>query len=656
MTRRRPRRHRPPNPDANPSPPPLLRDLPPDERPRQRLLRSGGPSLSDPELLSIILGNGCREVCSLDLARQILEEVRGLVGLVGIQAETLQRRGIGEAKAASVLASLELARRLARAEIPEREVLDRPAEIALYLMLRYAIRDQEVMGALYLDARHRLIAESEIFKGTLIRAATEPRPILCGALAVGAAGVASYPHAPKRRPVPIAGGHPVHPAAGGGRRHRRGEPGRPPDPREHEPVGVPPDSGGAPMSAGTRTPECWSWRRSRRRAHQGGHQGWRIPPSGKASWSSSPVSPRTRRPSGGSGISCTPWSARPSGPPARSPLVYAEAEAALVDLLELTERLKDTATYAHVDEPEEVQLGAVTGKQAKVLHKVIAALEDGSRGDDRRRGGRWRRGRRRRRGGRPVSAPGPSLNSADTLQPFDLANRPRPRSRQARPGGRRRRWALDPVDRPPVLGEDDAGPVRAGILPAPTPEERDAIAETYRRAKLEPPTARPFRAPHFTPGRRPGGQHRPQRVAGSRVPRVGSRRHDRPAVRQQPAGHQLRRPGRAFRAYDLVVAAGVESMGRVPMGTSVLPGSNPFGEDMTRRYPDGLVPQGISAELIAAKWGFSRSQLDEFSAGSHDKAARATKDGLFDNELIPSPGSPPTNSSGPARRSRRWPG
>src|SRR6202165_4584653 len=88
-------------------------------------------------------------------------------------------------------------------------------------------------------------------------------------------------------------------------------------------------------------------------------------------------------------------------------------------------------------------------------------------------------------------------------------------------------------------------------------------------------------------------------------------------------------------AYDIVIAAGVESMSRVPMGSSVLPGSNPFGEDMTRRYPDGLVPQGISAELIAAKWGFSRAQLDEFSAGSHARGARATKDGLFDNELVP---------------------
>lgn len=88
-------------------------------------------------------------------------------------------------------------------------------------------------------------------------------------------------------------------------------------------------------------------------------------------------------------------------------------------------------------------------------------------------------------------------------------------------------------------------------------------------------------------------------------------------------------------AYDVVIAAGVESMSRVPMGSSVLPGSNPFGLDMAARYPEGLVAQGISAELIAAKWHLSRTQLDEFSAWSHQKAARAAKDGLFDNELAP---------------------
>ncbi|WP_396933453.1 thiolase family protein [Mycolicibacterium sp.] len=88
-------------------------------------------------------------------------------------------------------------------------------------------------------------------------------------------------------------------------------------------------------------------------------------------------------------------------------------------------------------------------------------------------------------------------------------------------------------------------------------------------------------------------------------------------------------------AYDIVIAAGVESMSRVPMGSSVLPGSDPFGLDMAARYPDGLVPQGISAELIAARWKLSRTQLDEFSAASHEKAARATKDGLFEAELAP---------------------
>jgi acetyl-CoA acyltransferase len=88
-------------------------------------------------------------------------------------------------------------------------------------------------------------------------------------------------------------------------------------------------------------------------------------------------------------------------------------------------------------------------------------------------------------------------------------------------------------------------------------------------------------------------------------------------------------------AYDIVVAAGVESMSRVPMGSAVLPGTDPFGEDFKRRYSEGLVPQGISAELIAARWGFSRQQLDEFSAGSHEKAAQATKEGRFDKALAP---------------------
>jgi len=88
-------------------------------------------------------------------------------------------------------------------------------------------------------------------------------------------------------------------------------------------------------------------------------------------------------------------------------------------------------------------------------------------------------------------------------------------------------------------------------------------------------------------------------------------------------------------AYDVVIAAGVESMSRVPMGSAVLPGTDPFGPDIARRYPDGLVPQGISAELIAAKWSLSRTELDEFAATSHQRAAAAHARGQFDSQIVP---------------------
>ncbi|MEV2270720.1 thiolase family protein [Nonomuraea africana] len=76
-------------------------------------------------------------------------------------------------------------------------------------------------------------------------------------------------------------------------------------------------------------------------------------------------------------------------------------------------------------------------------------------------------------------------------------------------------------------------------------------------------------------------------------------------------------------AYDLVVACGVESMSRVPMWSNVPQGADPFGPGLAARFPEGLVPQGISAELIAAKWGLTREAMDAFAMGSHLKAAAA---------------------------------
>ncbi|MYR07293.1 acetyl-CoA C-acyltransferase [Gordonia sp. SID5947] len=108
---------------------------------------------------------------------------------------------------------------------------------------------------------------------------------------------------------------------------------------------------------------------------------------------------------------------------------------------------------------------------------------------------------------------------------------------------------------------------------------------------------------------------------------------DRQCGSSQQAAH-FAAQGVIAGAYDVVIAAGVESMSRVPMGFTVA-GQNPYGPSIAARYPDGLVGQGISAELVAAKWKFDRDTLDAFAAESHTRAAQAAADGFFDREIIP---------------------
>jgi len=87
-------------------------------------------------------------------------------------------------------------------------------------------------------------------------------------------------------------------------------------------------------------------------------------------------------------------------------------------------------------------------------------------------------------------------------------------------------------------------------------------------------------------------------------------------------------------AYDVVVAAGVESMTRVPMGSSVGSG-RPFGERLRSRYQDSLIPQGLSAEMIAERWGIGREELDGYGYDSQMRALQATEEGRFENEIVP---------------------
>jgi acetyl-CoA acyltransferase len=113
---------------------------------------------------------------------------------------------------------------------------------------------------------------------------------------------------------------------------------------------------------------------------------------------------------------------------------------------------------------------------------------------------------------------------------------------------------------------------------------------------------------------------------------------DRQCGSSQQAAH-FAAQGVIAGAYDVVVAAGVEVMTRVPMGASMADGKfgYPFGPKVGARYADqgGLVPQGISAELIADKWDISREDMDAFGAQSQQRAARATAEGRFEREILP---------------------
>ncbi|AFA75530.1 3-ketoacyl-CoA thiolase FadA [Gordonia polyisoprenivorans VH2] len=108
---------------------------------------------------------------------------------------------------------------------------------------------------------------------------------------------------------------------------------------------------------------------------------------------------------------------------------------------------------------------------------------------------------------------------------------------------------------------------------------------------------------------------------------------DRQCGSSQQAAH-FAAQGVIAGAYDIVIAAGVESMSRVPMGFTTV-GQSPYGPSIAARYPEGLVGQGISAELVAAKWKFDRDAVDAFAAESHRRAAQAAADGFFAKEILP---------------------
>ncbi|MEO1086659.1 MAG: UPF0758 domain-containing protein [Acidobacteriota bacterium] len=119
-----------------------LKRLPAGERPRERLLKDGGAALTDAELVAVLLRVGCRGKTAVEMAQEILDEHGGLGGLVWSDSRRLRRHGLGQAKAATVLAGIELARRLVRVQLPQQDLLDNPGAVSSYLLIRFGRLDQ----------------------------------------------------------------------------------------------------------------------------------------------------------------------------------------------------------------------------------------------------------------------------------------------------------------------------------------------------------------------------------------------------------------------------------------------------------------------------------------------------------------------------------
>jgi DNA repair protein RadC len=166
-----------------------ISDWPATERPRERLLANGAKALSDAELLAVLLRTGVRDKSAVQLARELLEQFKGLTGLFGAGDELAKVKGLGDAKRAQFAAAIELAHRLIGEKLKEGEALTSPGAVRDYLRLAIGGRPHEVFICIWLDAQHRVIKFDEPFRGTLTQTSVYPREIVKAALAHNAAAV-----------------------------------------------------------------------------------------------------------------------------------------------------------------------------------------------------------------------------------------------------------------------------------------------------------------------------------------------------------------------------------------------------------------------------------------------------------------------------------
>ena len=168
----------------------LLKDLPEEARPREKLLARGPGALSDAELLALLLRTGLPGKNALQMGQELLDKFGGVAGLLHTSADALKSiKGLGPAKRAEIVAVLELARRALTAQLKRQTLFDAPHAVRDYLQLQLGSRPHEIFAVMFLDSQHRLIVLEELFRGTLTQTSVYPREVVVRALALNAASV-----------------------------------------------------------------------------------------------------------------------------------------------------------------------------------------------------------------------------------------------------------------------------------------------------------------------------------------------------------------------------------------------------------------------------------------------------------------------------------
>jgi DNA repair protein RadC len=180
-----------------------MRQLAPHDRPREKLERLGVSGLGDNELLALVLAGGSAARDALSLANELLDRVGGLRGLTRVAADDLRLvRGVGVARAAQVLAAVELGRRTLVREAAERPQLGTPRQIAALLLPQYGARQVEHFGLVMLDTKHRMLRVRIVSVGCLDSTVVHPREVFREAAAASAAAIVLFHNHPSGDPAP----------------------------------------------------------------------------------------------------------------------------------------------------------------------------------------------------------------------------------------------------------------------------------------------------------------------------------------------------------------------------------------------------------------------------------------------------------------------